>query len=265
MKKKNDSRLNNPRQSSNKQGANVTVASRPFAVFDIDGTLIRWQLYHAVVDRLAKNGLLGHDAHEKIKSARMVWKRRIHENAFDDYQNLLVDVYEKSINNIPVDEFIKFVDEIAEEYKEQVYTYTRDLLRDLKKKNYFLIAISGSHKELISHIAKLYKFDEWVGSEYKHTGGKFTGERFLASNHKQNILQEITDKYRLNTQKSYGVGDSRSDIPILEKVKHPIAFNPDKELYAHALSKKWKIVIERKNVIYQLNYDDGKYKLDLAK
>ena len=26
---------------------------RPFAVFDIDGTIIRWQLYHALADELA--------------------------------------------------------------------------------------------------------------------------------------------------------------------------------------------------------------------
>ena len=29
---------------------------RPFAVFDIDGTLIRWQLYHSIADTLARLG-----------------------------------------------------------------------------------------------------------------------------------------------------------------------------------------------------------------
>jgi phosphoserine phosphatase len=33
--------------------------SKRFAVFDLDGTLVRWQLYHALVDRLAKKGYLG--------------------------------------------------------------------------------------------------------------------------------------------------------------------------------------------------------------
>ncbi len=31
--------------------------SQPFAVFDIDGTIIRWQLYHALADELAKENI----------------------------------------------------------------------------------------------------------------------------------------------------------------------------------------------------------------
>ncbi|MCE7936965.1 HAD-IB family hydrolase [Candidatus Saccharibacteria bacterium CPR2] len=241
------------------------VAKKPFAVFDIDGTLIRWQLYHAVVDRLAKKGLLGNHAHEKLKEARMVWKRREYEDAFNDYQEILVKIYEKALPNIPVDKFHQIVDEIAGEYKEQIYTYTRDLIYALKKQNYFLIAISGSHKELISHIAQQYKFDEWVGTEYKHSNNRFTGERFLASSYKEKILRKIVTKHNLEFKDSYGIGDSSSDIPILEMVENPIAFNPDKELFAHALSQKWKVIVERKNVIYELNYKNGKYELDLAK
>ena len=35
-----------------------STQSRPFAVFDIDGTLIRWQLYHAVADDMAKQNII---------------------------------------------------------------------------------------------------------------------------------------------------------------------------------------------------------------
>ena len=53
------------------------TAGRSFAVFDIDGTLIRWQLYHAVADALVKLGHVEPGAYEEIKVARMNWKTRL--------------------------------------------------------------------------------------------------------------------------------------------------------------------------------------------
>ena len=38
-------------------------------------------------------------------------------------------------------------------HKSRVYRYTRDLLRELKKKNYYLIAISHSYKEIVGSFA----------------------------------------------------------------------------------------------------------------
>jgi len=44
-------------------------------------------------------------------------------------------------------------------------------------------------------------------------------------------------------------------------VEKPIAFNPDKELYEIAAKTSWKIVLERKNMIYELEKDSGRYEL----
>ncbi len=51
---------------------------------------------------------------------------------------------------------------------------------------------------------------------------------------------------------SIAVGDSENDIKMLEMAERPIAFNPTIGLYAEARSRKWEIVVERKNVIYRL-------------
>lgn len=241
------------------------VAKKPFAVFDIDGTLIRWQLYHAVVDRLAKKGLLGPNIHRQLKDARMIWKRRKHKNAFGQYEKTLIRLYDQSLPDLSISDFDKIVEEIANEYKEQVYVYTRDLARKLKKNGYFLITISGSHQELIEHIAKLYGFDAWMGSKYMRKSGKFTGDKFVASENKKTILQKLIKKHNLTLQDSFGIGDSKSDISMLEFVERPIAFNPDAILFKTAINNGWNIVVERKNVIYELNYKNGKYELDLAK
>lgn len=235
------------------------MRGKKFAVFDIDGTLIRWQLYHAAVDRLAKLGYLGENANEKLHEARMVWKNRKHNESFGEYEKVLINVYEQSLSKIDTRTFDDVAEHIAKEYKEQIYTYTRDLCAMLKAQDYTLLAISGSHQELVGHIAKEYGFDDWVGTEYKRKGGRFTGEKFVASHNKKTILESLIKKHGLSLEGSVAVGDSRSDIPMLEMVELPIAFNPDKTLLKQAKANGWKILIERKNVIYELDSNDDVY------
>ncbi len=137
---------------------------KPFAVFDIDGTLIRWQLYHAVVNELALRGHLSKGAYDKIHLSRMEWKTRTHQESFKSYEKVLIDTYHQALANLSVENYLKVVDTIFEEYKDQVYIYTRDLLRSLKKSGYVLIGISGSPAEIIDKLGAYYEFDAVVGN-----------------------------------------------------------------------------------------------------
>ncbi len=234
---------------------------RPFAVFDIDGTLIRWQLYHAVADALAKNGHIDAHTHQKIKDARMVWKTRTHGEAFDTYQSALLTVYEKLLLDLSVKRFNEAVQAVFDEYKDQVYVYTRDLIKKLKKDGYLLFAISGSQIEIVSKIAKYYGFDDCVGTVYAHEKDKFTGSVTIHLGGKNVVLEELIAKHHASLASSIAVGDSASDISMLEMVEKPIAFNPERKLFDHAKNRGWKIVIERKNMVYELEGNDGRYVL----
>jgi len=234
---------------------------KKFAAFDIDGTLIRWQLYHAVVDKLAKQGLLGEKAHQQLHDARMVWKRREHREAFHAYEKELITVYEHALPNIGEEQFMYCVRAVADEYKTQVYTFTRDLAKKLKQQNYTLIAISGSHREIVEPVARQYGFDIFLGTEYERRNGRFTGKVKIGSKDKHIKLKQLINTHNLDTKGSYGVGDSKSDASMLELVDNPIAFNPDRELFAIAQDHGWPIVIERKNMVYRLEREDGRYVL----
>ncbi len=234
-----------------------------FAVFDIDGTLIRWQLYHAVIERLAKYGLLGKGAHQKIKDARMIWKRREHADAFRQYEKAVIAAYEAALPNLKVAEFTKVAKEVAKEYRQQTYAYTRELATELKKKGYVLLAISGSHQELVEQVGRQYNFDDYLGTQFLHDNGRYTGKQVFFADDKAQALKMLIEKHNLSLRDSYGVGDSASDIPMLEMVENPIAFNPNRELFDEARRRGWPIVIERKNVIYELSADStGAYHLD---
>ncbi|MFH1246519.1 MAG: hypothetical protein V1489_01955, partial [Candidatus Liptonbacteria bacterium] len=49
----------------------------------------------------------------------------------------------------------------------------------------------------------------------------------------------------------WGVGDTESDVSFLKMVERPICFNPNKELYAKAKKRGWRVVVERKDVVYE--------------
>lgn len=236
------------------------MAGQKFAVFDIDGTLIRWQMFHAIVHHLGKQGFIAKSTHDAIRSARMTWKNRDSGEAFGAYESLLVHAYIDSLKTINPKQYASIVDEVFEEYKDQLFVYTRDLQKQLKAAGYFLLAISGSQDEIIQKLAAYHGFDAAIGAKLIQKNGSFTGEIETPVHDKAAVLEQLVQQYKLTYSQSIGVGDSGGDIALLSKVERPIAFNPSIELYEAATKNGWDIVVERKNVIYELKRQgDGYY------
>jgi HAD superfamily hydrolase (TIGR01490 family) len=232
---------------------------RPYAVFDIDGTLIRWQLYHAIADAFARLGYMDSAAHQTIKSERLKWKRRLPGSSFRSYELQVIKTYEAALSKLNPKQVDQAIDLVFDEYKDQIYIFTRDLIKQLKQKDYMLLAISGSQTEIVKKIASHYGFDDYTGTVYEHKGGRYTGKVSVPSLDKDRALTDLVKKHNLPKSGSLAIGDSASDIAMLKLVEQPIAFNPERELYEHARQNGWKIVIERKNTVYELESHDGSY------
>ncbi len=236
--------------------------NRKFAVFDLDGTLIRWQLYHAMADELLILGVLDAANYQSVKTARMKWKNRAHINSFNDYELTLVRLVDSAVKSMKVSDLEQACKNVIEEYRDQVYTYTRDLIKDLKTRDYLLFAISASPDQIVRLVAKHYGFDDFCGSIYGSKDGVFTGTKDLVmSERKPEKLNELVAKHGASWTDSIAVGDSEGDIPMLGAVEQPIAFNPTRLLFDHAQKQGWKIVVERKNNVYKLEPRDGSYLL----
>ncbi|MEY2665726.1 MAG: hypothetical protein RLZZ480_831 [Candidatus Parcubacteria bacterium] len=138
----------------------------------------------------------------------------------------------------------------------RVYRYTRDLIPELKKQGYTLIAISQSPKTILDEFCEQYGFDKVYGRIYEiGPQDRFTGvvtDEHLIKN-KSNIVKRIFERHTdLSHKGSIAVGDTEGDIPLLESVERPICFNPNQALYTHAKRNGWEVVVERKDVIYKL-------------
>ena len=222
------------------------------AVFDIDGTLFRSSLVLELVERLVEGGVFPAEARETYRSAEEDWRNR--KGSYPDFILKVVEAFARYAKGVDFQEASNAAGDIIEQYKDRVYRYTRDLARELKGQGYFLLAISHSPKFIVDGFAYELGFDKSYGTFYA-TGpsDRFTGlieDEDLIMN-KAAVLARAVKKENLTLDGSVGVGDTESDIAMLEMVSRPIAFNPNAGLYRHAKLRGWEVVVERKDVIYE--------------
>ncbi len=225
---------------------------KKFAAFDIDGTLFRSGLYREVFYELYRMGVLPNDLTEQTTEKHREWRHRIHGNAFEEFERVMVTGLDTFLPQLKTADYDNAVQRVIEKKAENVYIYTRNLLKKLQRENYFTVAISGSQHELVEPFARRYGFDTWVGQEWERGDKYFTGNVTKTHTGKEKIIERLMQDHNLTLDGSYAVGDSNGDSGMLSIVENPIAFNPTHELLEKALMNDWKIVIERKNTSYEL-------------
>lgn len=241
------------------------AAKQKVAAFDIDGTLFRSGLYREVAYELMKMGALPEKILQETTVKNREWRHRTHGNAFEEFDMLVVDRIDHALPQLRIDDYEEAAQIVLEKRAENVYVYTRDLIKKLKSQGYFLVAISGSQLELVEPFATKYGFDAWVGQQWERGDEFFTGNITKTHTGKDIILKDIVKRHNLTLKDSVAVGDSNGDVGMLQTVEHPIAFNPTAELYEKAVAVGWTIAIERKNMMYTLEMEQGSYRLSSAR
>jgi HAD superfamily hydrolase (TIGR01490 family) len=220
------------------------------AVFDIDGTIFRSSLLIELVDALIADGLFPKNSQKGYAKEFRDWLDR--KGGYEEYIMAVVYVFIKNIKGVPHKNFMRNVNRVIEHQRDRVYRYTRDLITDLRKKNYYIVAISHSPIEIVGSFATSFGFDDYYGKVYEvDAKGSFTGKVLDGAN-KADVLQGILKKTGLSLTGSIGVGDTEGDIPLLSLVEKPICFNPNQLLFKHSKKKGWKVVVERKDMIYEM-------------
>ncbi len=226
---------------------------RKVAIFDIDGTIFRSSLIIELVDVLVEEELFPVSARNEYEREYRKWHER--KGHYDEYINALVETFMEHVKGVHFKDMERAAKLTIAREKDRVYRYTRDLVSELKEKDYYLLAISQSPKLIVEGFAKHLGFDKVYGRIYEvGPNERFTGEienLHLIAN-KANIVKRAVEKENLTLEASVGVGDTDGDIPFLEMVEKPICFNPNALLYKHAKRNGWKVVVERKDVVYEL-------------
>lgn len=227
---------------------------KPVAIFDVDGTIFRSSLIVELVEALIDRELLPATSRKKYERERQMWVER--KGEYEHYIDAVVQTFMHDIKGVSYADFAETSERVVERHKHRVYRHTRDLIKGLRKDGYYLLAISQSPKTILEQFCKQLGFHKVYGRIYElGPESQFTGrmiDEHLIAN-KANIVRRAVEKEKLTLEGSVGVGDTEGDIPFLELVERPIAFNPNQKLYRHAKRMGWEIVVERKDVIYEMS------------
>jgi HAD superfamily hydrolase (TIGR01490 family) len=222
------------------------------AVFDVDGTLFRRGLLPALTRRLVNEGVFSERVREELSQDYYAWVER--RGSYDTYDRLVVDLFLRELRGVTVADLQRCARVEVEAHGRRLHMYTRDVALRLKQAGYQLVAISGSPQEILDLFLKPLGFDRsWGTVLAQDPQGYYTGEVLhYPFENKRQVLEEFLKEANIDLEGSVGMGDTLSDVGFLEMVWTPLAFNPNRDLLEVARQRGWPIVVERKDVIYNL-------------
>jgi len=136
---------------------------------------------------------------------------------------------------------------LAEEYVSPlVCPEVMTRLRDHQSRGHRVVIVSGTFSPLLAEIGRRLGVEETVGTPLITKNGRYTGAcetpTCQGPGKVSRLEAYLGDGDEVTWSQSYAYADSYTDIPLLRRVGHPVAVNPDAQLEAHARAQAWEIV-----------------------
>ena len=135
------------------------------AFFDIDGTVFRGSLLIELVEELIRSGAFPTEVRSRYHESYTAWRDR--EESYEKYAWDVVLAFEAHIQGLHYGVLKDAGRRVVESQGRQIYRYTRDLIYDLKKKGYSIVAISQSPKLILDEFCRDHGFDKVYGRIYE--------------------------------------------------------------------------------------------------
>ena len=221
------------------------------AIFDIDGTIFRKNLHFELIDELAYMGIFEKSVRSELVRLYGHWLD--HEGTYEEYRDKLVKLYELHIKGCKQNDISEASKSVAKFNAKRTYIFANKQIERLQN-DHMMLMISGSPIEIVKEYANIFKFDHFYGSVYEvDKSGVYTGKAiFEPTIDKGAVVKQFMAENGITLKDSVGIGDTESDASFLELVDEPIAFNPNLNLKKISEKKGWKIVVEKKDVLYEI-------------
>ncbi len=243
------------------------MAKNIAAFFDIDGTIYRDGLIIEVFKKMVTHEIISESRWtDEVKPAFMAWVNR--QGDYEIYLDKVVNEFKEATKGLSSEHINFIAKKVIEQKGDRVYQFTRNAIQRHRRSGHKIIAISGSPDCLVDLMAAKYKFDDWRGTIY-HTdeNGYYNGKitPMWDSKSKQKALKSLAEEYDLDLAECYSYGDTNGDFTMFKLTGHPTAVNPTKELLTNILNdneikNKINIVVERKDVVYNLDIKNLNFK-----
>ena len=211
------------------------------AIFDLDNTLIAgdsdclWGEYLIDIEQVdAETYRLGHEQYyqDYLEGKLDIHKflefqlKPLAQNSMHVLLQWREDYVNKKIKPLILNKAIKLVDEH-------------------RQQGHQLLIITATNRFLTEPIATIFKIDELIACEPEQKDGQYTGKvTGIPSFAEGKVirLEQWLQNQAQQPEETWFYSDSHNDIPLLNKVDHPIAVDPDEALKKRAHESNWQII-----------------------
>lgn len=134
-----------------------------------------------------------------------------------------------------------------EDLKHKIFIGTWQIIEEHRRRGEPVVFISAGVPDLIQLMADFLHADDiiitpldWGEDQILRINRNMNPRVCYGENKVTLALEYLSDK-NVSLSQCYFYSDSSSDLPLLEKVGHPICINPDLELEIKARKKRWTV------------------------
>jgi len=211
------------------------------AIFDLDETLIHGDCASLWSEHMVRLGWV--DGESFLRRDRELMEAYSKgEMAMEDYMAFSLE----PVAGRTLEELAHLIEPWVEDVIEPIiYGDACRCIAEHRKQADRVLIISASGTHLVGPIAARLGVDEYLAIELEAVNGVYTGNTHGVLTYREGKitrLLEWLDQEQENLEGASFYSDSRNDLPLLLKVDHPKAVNPDPVLRAHAEQHGWPIL-----------------------
>ncbi len=212
------------------------------ALFDLDNTLLQGDSDYAWCEFLIDKGVLEEEAF-----------REANDRFYRDYETGTLDMQEylafqlKPLGELPMEDLHRWREEyVATRVEPMISPDALALLEKHRARGDELVLITATNRFVTEPIAERLNVPTLLATEVERANGRYTGRPSGTPTFREGKvtrLEEWLTQTGQTLEGSFFYSDSQNDLPLLNKVDHPVAVNPDPVLRAHAKEKGWPILL----------------------
>lgn len=211
------------------------------SLFDLDNTLLAGDSDYLWGEFMIENGLVDATMHraENERYYQDYLAGTLDINAFIAFQ---LDPLTKHDRQELLEFRERFIDE---KIRPIVLSQAMALVERHRQKGHTCLIITATNRFITEPIAELFGVDELLATEPELQNGQYTGRCVgvpCFQSGKVKRLEQWLQQNDLTVEKSHFYSDSHNDLPLLSKVDHPVAVDPDESLANHAREQGWPII-----------------------
>ncbi len=211
------------------------------ALFDLDNTILAGDSDYNWSRFLIQEGYLDGAIHAEKN-----------EKFYADYKAGTLDIYAfvefqfKPLARNPrtvLNQLLKkYVEEVI---KPMITEKARALVKKHQDEGDLIIVITATNSFITKPIAELFGIENLIGTDPEEKEGEFTGKVSGLPSFKEGKVTRLEAWLKgknlslASFEKSYFYSDSHNDLPLMQKVTHPVAVDSDDVLSEYAKSKGW--------------------------